>query len=193
MKVHLRIAAILFILLTIICGLIYPLVVTGIGKVIYPHQVNGSLITDNQKIIGSELIGQNFTDSGHFWGRPSATGTFPYNPMASSGSNLGPLNPALQQAIKDRVAELRKYNPADKSPVPIDLVTASASGLDPEISPSAAYFQIDRIAKTRHLSPDFLKQLVNNHMKSKQFGILGEARVNVLKLNLALDKLATNS
>jgi potassium-transporting ATPase KdpC subunit len=177
----------LFTLLTVLTGLIYPLAVTGIGQTVFPHQAKGSLILQDGRVLGSELIGQPFADPKYFWGRPSATPPFPYNAAASSGSNLGPLNPVLLDAVKARVEALRQADPSQQGPIPIDLVTASGSGLDPHISPAAAEYQISRVAKARKLDPKMVRELVAKYTEGRQLGILSEPRVNVLKLNLALD------
>ncbi len=187
MKTLIRPALSLFILLTIITGLIYPLLVTGIGQALFPAQAAGSLIQHDGKLIGSRLIGQNFTDPKYFWGRPSATAPVPYNAAASSGSNLGPLNPALKDAVEVRVKALREADPGNTAPVPVDLVTASASGLDPQISPAAATYQATRVARVRGLTLDAVQTLVAQHTEDRQWGMFGEPRVNVLELNLALD------
>ena len=189
MKTLIRPALSLFILLTIITGLIYPLLVTGIGQALFPAQAAGSLIERDGKLIGSRLIGQNFTDPKYFWGRPSATGPVPYNAAASSGSNLGPLNPALHDAVAGRVKALREADPGNMQPVPVDLVTASASGLDPHISPAAAAYQAARVARVRGLKLDAVQTLVAQHTEDRQWGIFGEPRVKVLELNLALEGL----
>jgi K+-transporting ATPase ATPase C chain len=161
---------------------LYPLIVTGIAQVAFNHQANGSLIEKDGKVVGSRLIGQPFSDPKYFWGRPSATSPMPYNGAASSGSNQGPTNPALKEAVEGRIKAL-----GGPTPVPSDLVTASGSGLDPHISPAAAQYQAARIAKVRNLSEEKLRQLVRQHTAGRQLGILGEPRVNVLELNLALD------
>lgn len=189
MKTLIRPALSLFILLTIITGLIYPLAVTGIGQALFPAQAAGSLIQRDGKVIGSRLIGQNFTDPKYFWGRPSATGPYPYNAAASSGSNLGPLNPALHDAVAGRVKALREADPGNSAPVPVDLVTTSASGLDPQISPAAAAYQAARVARVRGLKLDAVQTLVAQHTEDRQWGVFGEPRVKVLELNLALDGL----
>ncbi len=192
---QLRPAIVSFLLLTVITGVIYPLAVTGIAQVVFPHQANGSLIVQDGKTLGSELIGQSFDDPKYFWGRLSATGTFPYNAFnaqnltASSGSNYGPLNPALMEAVKDRIAALKAADPGNTAPIPVDLVTASGSGLDPNISVAAALYQVPRVARARGLTEETVRTLVNQYIVGRQFGILGEPRVNVLELNLALDKL----
>ncbi len=187
---HLQPAVILFAILTILTGVIYPAVLTGLAQLLFPNQANGSLmVTENGKTTGSALIGQAFNSPGHFWGRPSATGPFPYNAAASSGSNLGPTNPALADAVKARIAALQAADPENPLAIPIDLVTASASGLDPHISPAAAEYQIRRVAKARNIPTENLRQLVLAHTEGRQWGVFGEARVNVLTLNLALDAL----
>ena len=183
-----RPAVTLFLGFTLITGIAYPLLCTGLGQVLFPAHAAGSLIVRDGKVVGSRLIGQNFTDPKYFWGRPSATGPMPNNAAVSSGSNLGPLNRALTDAVKDRVATLKQADPDNKLPVPVDLVTASGSGLDPEISPAAAAYQISRVAKRRHLGAHEVNRLVQQHTQGRQFGILGEPRVNVLELNLALDE-----
>lgn len=190
MKTLIRPAVTLFILLSLITGLIYPLLVTGIGQLLLPDQAAGSLIEREGKLIGSRLIGQNFTDPKYFWGRPSATGPYPYNAAASGGSNLGPLNPALKDVVAARVQALRAADPGNTQPVPVDLVTASGSGLDPHISPAAAEYQVARIARIRGVSPAVVRDAVAQQTQGRQWGILGEVHVNVLELNLALDRLA---
>jgi potassium-transporting ATPase KdpC subunit len=187
---HLKPALILFVLLTVLTGVIYPVVVTGLAHLLFPDQADGSLIKDsNGKPLGSRLIGQPFTGPGYFWGRPSATGPFPYNAGASSGSNLGPTNPALLDAIKARVQALKDADPDNKAPIPVDLITASGSGLDPHISPAAALYQIGRIAKARNIDEAKLRALIDANTESRQWLFLGEQRVNVLALNLALDTI----
>ena len=193
MKTLIRPAVTLFILLSVITGLIYPLLVTGIGQALFPKQAVGSLIERDGKLIGSRLIGQNFADPQYFWGRPSATAPQPYNAAASSGSNLGPLNPVLKDAVESRVKALRTADPGNTQPVPIDLVTASASGLDPHISPAAADYQIARVARARGLAPEAVRNLVVQHTEARQWSVFGESRVNVLELNLALDALPAHS
>ena len=191
MKSLLRPAISLFVLLTAATGVAYPLLVTGIAQTAFPEQANGSLLVSGGKtIVGSALIGQNFSDPSHFWGRPSATSPQPYNAAASSGSNQGPLNPALVDAVKGRIEALKAADPGNTLPIPADLVTTSASGLDPHISPAAADYQIARIARARKLNPAEIKSLVIKHTEERQLGVFGEARVNVLKLNLALDRLS---
>jgi K+-transporting ATPase ATPase C chain len=182
---HFKPALILFALLTVLTGVIYPLLVTGIAQAIFPFQANGSL----EKNTHSLLIGQSFSRPEYFWGRPSATVPFSYNAAASSGSNLGVTNPALLDAVKARIAALKKSDPHNKAAVPIDLITASASGLDPHISPAAANYQIHRVAKARHISAEKLQELIAEHTEARQWGFLGEPRVNVLQLNLALDAI----
>lgn len=179
----------LFLLLTLITGIVYPLLVTVVSKATMPAQAAGSLIVKDGKIVGSKLIGQNFNEPKYFWGRLSATSPQPYNGAASSGSNLGPLNPALTDNIKARIDALHEADPANKAPIPVDLVTASASGLDPEISPAAAHYQIERVARVRNLPATAVQQLVATHTQGRQFGLFGEPRVNVLELNIALDEL----
>jgi K+-transporting ATPase ATPase C chain len=188
MKEHLRPALSMLLVLTLLTGVVYPLTVTGLAQLVFPQQANGSLIVRDGKVIGSELIGQHFDDPKYFWGRPSATSPFPYNAAASSGSNLGPTNPALIDAVKIRVAALRAADPDNEAPVPVDLVTASGSGLDPHITPAAALYQAHRVARLRGLEENQVKDLVARSTEGRQFGFLGEPRVNVLKLNLALDE-----
>jgi len=184
-----RTSLVMFLWLTIVTGVAYPIVVTGIGQTLFPVQVNGSLIKKEGKVIGSALIGQHFSDAKYFWGRPSATSPYPNNAAASSGSNLGPLNPALSEAVNARVkAQQTAANTSE--PVPVDLVTTSGSGLDPEISPAAALYQVERVAKARQLDSEVVKTLVMKHVVGRQWGILGERRVNVLELNLALDEMS---
>ena len=186
---ELRPAIVSFLLLTLLTGIAYPLLVTGISQATMSDKANGSLIVKDGKPVGSSLIGQSFSDPKYFWGRPSATGPMPNNASASSGSNLGPTNPALMDAVKGRVKALRDADPGNTRPVPVDLVTASGSGLDPHISPAAAEYQLARVARVRNLSPDAVQKLVAEHTEERQFGLLGEPRVNVLELNLALDAL----
>jgi K+-transporting ATPase ATPase C chain len=184
---QLRSALLSLLLFTLITGGIYPALVTGLAQLLFPHQANGSLIVQDGKAVGSELIGQPFAEPAYFWGRPSATAPFPYSAAASSGSNLGPTNPALLEAIKGRIEALKQADPDNRAPIPVDLVTTSASGLDPHISPAAAFYQVSRVAKARGLLADQVQTLVTEHIEGRQWGVLGEPRVNVLKLNLALD------
>jgi len=186
MKALLRPAVTLFAILTVLTGVIYPLAVTGVGQLLFAQAANGSIVTVNGKPVGSELIGQQFSSPSHFWGRPSATGPQPYNAAASSGSNLGPLNPALTDAVKARIEALKAADPDNDKPVPVDLVTASASGLDPDISLAAAYYQATRVAKARGLSVEKVQGLIEQHATRPWLGIFGEPRVTVLALNLAL-------
>ncbi|TCP12598.1 K+-transporting ATPase ATPase C chain [Crenobacter luteus] len=173
--------------LALVTGLAYPLAVTGLAQALLPNQANGSLIVENGHARGSALIGQPFSDPAHFWGRPSATGGVPYNGQGSGGSNLGPLNPALQAAVAGRVAALKALDPANTAPVPVELVTASASGLDPHISPEAARWQASRVARASGLPPAEVEALIAAHVEGRALGFLGEPVVNVLRLNLALD------
>ena len=183
----LRNAVGMLLLMTVIAGIAYPLVVTGVAQVLFPSQANGSLIVKDGRPIGSTLIGQSFTEPKYFWGRPSATAPQANNGAGSNGSNLGPTNPALTDAVKLRIDALRAADPGNTTPVPVDLVTASGSGLDPEISPAAAAYQVARVAKARGLSDSQVQAMVTMATSGRQFGMLGEPRVNVLKLNLALD------
>ena len=187
MFTHLLPSLRMLIVMSVVTGIVYPLVVTGIAQVAFPGAANGSLISVNGKAMGSSLIGQPFDDPKYFWSRPSATSPQPYNAMASSGSNQGPLNPALTDAVKDRIKALRDADPANTSPVPVDLVTASGSGLDPHVSIAAAEYQAGRVAKARGLAADKVQSLIAAHTEGRTFGVLGEPRVNVLALNLALD------
>ena len=189
MKTLVRPALTLFVLLTLLTGVFYPLVVTGIGKLAFADAAAGSLIYRDGKPVGSALIGQNFSAPQYFWGRPSATGPYPYNAAASSGSNQGPLNPALAQAVQARVQALRAADPGNPLPVPADLVMASASGLDPHISPEAAAYQAGRVARARGLGVEQVRAIVAQHTAGRQWGFFGEPRVQVLELNLALDAL----
>ncbi|MDE2247857.1 MAG: potassium-transporting ATPase subunit KdpC [Xanthomonadaceae bacterium] len=183
----LRQSFMLLLVLTLITGVLYPLAATGLAQLIFPRQANGSLVIRGGKPVGSVLIGQSFTDPKYFWGRPSATSPHPYNGGSSSGSNLGPTNPALVEAVRQRIAALRAADPGNTAPVPVDLVTASASGLDPQISPAAAQYQVARVARLRHLDVAQVRSLVRRYTQGRQLGILGEPRVDVLRLNLALD------
>ena len=189
MKAQIRPALMILLIFTILTGLAYPLVVTGIAQIIFPHQANGSLITQNGQTVGSTLIGQSFDDPKYFWGRLSATGPFPYNAAASSGSNYGPMNLALLDAVKARISALKAADPSNAQLIPVDLVTASGSGLDPDISVAAALYQIPRVAKVRGMSETDVRALVDQFIKGRQLGFLGEPRVNVLELNLALDEI----
>lgn len=189
MKTLLRPAVTLFVLLTAVTGVAYPLLVTGVAKVVFPETAAGSLIVQDGKLVGSRLIGQNFADPRYFWGRPSATAPMPYNASASGGSNQGPLNPGLVDSVSARIATLKAADPGNTLPVPADLVNASGSGLDPHISPAAAAYQVARIARLRNLSAAALEALVSRHTEGRQLGVFGEPRVNVLQLNLALDAL----
>jgi len=179
----------LLIVMTLLVGVLYPLVVTLVAKVAFRSEADGSLIYRDGKLVGSTLIGQSFSDPKHFWGRPSATTPQPYNALSSSGSNLGPLNPALRKQVEDNVKALRAADPGYRQPVPVDLVTASASGLDPHITPAAAYYQAARIARARSLPLEQVNALIAAHEERATLGVLGERRVNVLELNLALDRL----
>ena len=187
MRTQFRPAIVSIAIFTLLTGILYPLMITGIAQVIFPHQANGSLIVQNGQVVGSELIGQPFDNPRYFWGRPSATSPFPYNAAASTGSNLGPTNPALTEEVKARIAALKAVDPTNKSPIPVDLITASGSGLDPNISVAAALYQVPRVAKSRGLSEEVVGALVDRFTEDRQLGVLGELRVNVLELNLALD------
>jgi K+-transporting ATPase ATPase C chain len=180
-----RHALLIFLALTVVTGIAYPVVITGLAQIVFPYQANGSLIERDGKVIGSELIGQQFDDPRYFWSRPSAT-TPAYNASASTGSNLGPTNPAQLDAVRSLAAKLRNAHPDQNGPVPVDLVTASGSGLDPHISPAAAVYQIGRVAQARGLKQETLRELVWQHTEGRQFGVLGEPRVSVLELNLAM-------
>jgi K+-transporting ATPase ATPase C chain len=184
---ELRPAIVVLVVLTIITGIAYPLLITGIAQIVFQKQANGSLIERDGKVVGSTLIGQPFSDPKYFWSRPSATAPVPYNAGASSGSNQGPLNPALTEAVQARIDALKAADPNQTKPIPVDLVTASGSGLDPHISPAAAEYQVPRVARLRGLPEDKVRALVAQHTRGRQLGILGEPRVNVLELNLALD------
>jgi K+-transporting ATPase ATPase C chain len=187
---QLRPAVVILIALTVVTGVVYPLLVTGVAQVIFPAQANGSLIVRDGKPVGSALIGQPFDDPKYFWGRLSATVPFAYNAGASSGSNYGPINPALHATAKARIDALREADPGNTAPIPVDLATASGSGLDPHISPAAALYQVPRVAKARGLNPAQVQRLVEQHVEGRQLGTFGEPRVNVLRLNLALDDAA---
>ncbi|HCX83227.1 MAG: potassium-transporting ATPase subunit C [Curvibacter sp. RIFCSPHIGHO2_12_FULL_63_18] len=187
MKKTVRPLLVVFAALTLVTGVAYPLVVTGVGQAVFPNQAHGSLILRDGKPVGSVLVGQNFSDPGHFWGRPSATSPAPYNAAASGGSNQGPLNPALVDAAKGRLDALRAADPSNTAQVPVELVSASASGLDPHISPAAAQYQLARVAAARKLPVDAVQALIAQHTTRPLLGVLGEPVVNVLQLNLALD------
>jgi K+-transporting ATPase ATPase C chain len=189
MRAQIRPAIVILAIFTLLTGVLYPLVITGIAQLIFPHQANGSLIVQNGRAVGSELIGQSFDDPRYFWGRLSATSSYPYNAAASSGSNLGPSNPALLAEVKARIAALKSADPTNTSPIPVDLVTSSGSGLDPNISVAAALYQVPRIAKARGVSEEVVRSLVTRFTVGRQFGVLGEPRINVLELNLALDEI----
>ena len=187
MLTHLRTAVVMLLALTVVTGVAYPLVVTGIAQLVFPREANGSLVLNDGQVVGSTLIGQAFDDPKYFWSRPSATSPSPYNAGSSSGSNQGPTNPALYEAVKGRVDALRAADPGNRAPVPVDLVTASASGLDPHISPAAALYQAGRVARARNVDEPKVRALVERHIEGRTWGVLGEPRVNVLALNLALD------
>jgi K+-transporting ATPase KdpC subunit len=186
---QLKIAALFLLVFSVITGIIYPLVVTGAAQTLFHTQANGSMIQDNGKVAGSALIGQPFSDPHYFWGRLSSTPEYPFNASASSGSNFGPSNPALLAAVQARIDALKMVDPENTLPIPVDLVTASGSGLDPNISLAAADYQLNRVARSRSLAPDAVNALVKKCTSGRQFFIFGEPRVNVLELNLALDKL----
>jgi potassium-transporting ATPase KdpC subunit len=185
---ELRPTLVLFLAFTAIVGFGYPLLVTAVAQVAFPSQAGGSLIEKDGKPMGSSLVGQPFSDPKYFWGRLSATSPYPYNGTGSTGSNLGPTNPALFDAVKARIDALKAADPGQKGPIPVDLATASGSGLDPDISPAAAEYQVARVARTRHMSEEAVRGLVRAHTEGRQLGLLGEPRVNVLELNLALDQ-----
>ena len=193
MKNLFRPAISVFVVLSVITGLLYPILTAGIGKIAFPSQAGGSLIEQDHKLLGSSLIGQQFSSPAYFWGRPSATGPMPYNGVNSGGSNFSNGNPAQIAAVTDRIKALHEADPDNTQAIPVDLVTASGSGLDPEISPAGAAYQVLRIARIRHADPQQLKQLVAQYTEAPQLGMLGEARVNVLKLNLALDRLVAKN
>jgi K+-transporting ATPase ATPase C chain len=191
MSSYIRPALVLFLLFTLLTGVVYPVVITGLAQVAFGAAASGSIVSRNGKPIGSILIGQNFSDPGHFWGRPSATAPQPYAGTASSGSNLGPLNPALIDGIKGRIQALRAADPGNHAPIPVDLVTASGSGLDPEESIAAALYQVPRVARVRGLQDTDVRRLVDTQAEGRLWGLFGEPRVNVLALNLALNGLAS--
>jgi potassium-transporting ATPase KdpC subunit len=188
---NLKPALVMIILMTVLLGGVYPAAVTAVASVLFPRQASGSLLVEDGKVVGSALIGQAFADPKHFWSRPSATAPYPYNASASSGSNMGPLNPALTDAVTARIKALRDVDPNNAADVPVDLVTASGSGLDPHISPAAAQFQVQRVARVRGMDPTKVTALVERFTEGRQFGFFGEPRVNVLRLNLALDAIDT--
>jgi len=187
---HLVTSVIALLVFTVITGLIYPLVVTGIARLAFPDRANGSLLKRGEKTVGSELIGQPFSDPKYFWSRPSPTSPFPYNAGASTGSNYGPTNPALLDEVQGRIADLKKGDSTNVLPIPVDLVTSSSSGLDPDISVASAMYQVPRVSRNRALSEDRVRALVEASTTGRTFGVLGEPRVNVLRLNLALDEAA---
>ncbi len=188
---HVRSALMLLLLMTLITGVLYPLLVTGIAQLVFPSKANGSVIERNGNAVGSRLIGQQFTAARYFWSRPSPTTPFPYNSAASTGSNYGPLNPALMKEVKDRVDSLRAADPSAAGPVPIDLVTSSGSGLDPHITVDAALYQAGRVALARKMPEESIRALIDHYTEQRDLGILGEPGVNVLALNLALDDLTS--
>jgi potassium-transporting ATPase KdpC subunit len=190
MNTMLRPVLVVFLALTLLTGVVYPLLVTGVAKVAFPFQAEGSVVEQDGKAVGSALLGQGFASPHYFWGRPSVTAPYPYNGAASTGSNLAPGNPALADAVAARVAALRAADPGNSAPVPVDLVTASGSGLDPHISPAAAEYQLARVARARGLDPSVVRDLVERHTRGRTLGVLGEPRVDVLALNLALDAQA---
>jgi K+-transporting ATPase ATPase C chain len=184
-----RPAASLLAVMTLLLGIVYPFAITGVAKLAFPRQAAGSLIYQDGKLLGSTLIGQSFSDPKYFWGRPSATSPQPYNGLSSSASNSGPLNPALIDAVKANAKALREADPENKRPIPVELVTASASGLDPEVSPAAVEYQAARVARARHLELAQVEALIKAHVRERLFGFIGERRINVLELNLALERL----
>ncbi|MFI4954718.1 MAG: potassium-transporting ATPase subunit KdpC [Gammaproteobacteria bacterium] len=185
-------ASILLLLCIVLTGIIYPYAVTAIAQLLFPWQANGSLIKSQDKVMGSLLIGQSFADMKYFWSRPSATSPFPYNAASSSGSNFGPSNPDFLKTVENRISQLKLANPSKNGLIPVDLVTSSASGLDPDITPQAAFFQVARIAQARNIPEVEIASLIQNHLKTRQFYILGEPRINVLELNLVLDNIPIN-
>jgi potassium-transporting ATPase KdpC subunit len=189
MRTYLRPALVSLVIFTLLCGVFYPLLITGFAQLIFPHQANGSLIEQNGLVRGSSLIGQQFDDPRYFWGRLSGTSPYPYNAAASSGSNLGPTNPALEAEVEARIASLKAADPTNTAPIPVDLVTSSGSGLDPDISVAATLYQVPRVARERGLSQEVVQSLVEKYTQGRTFGLLGEPRVNVLELNLALDAI----
>lgn len=184
---ELRAAAIALAILTVLCGVLYPAVVTAGARVAFPKEAGGSLVHEGDRVVGSALLGQPFDDPKYLWGRPSATAPYPYNAAASGASNLGPTNPVLREAVVARIAALRTADPDNHAPIPSDLVTASASGLDPHVSPAAALYQVGRIARARNLEPGRVRALVLDHIEAPAVGVLGQPRVNVLAVNRALD------
>jgi len=190
---YVRTSVVLLLALTVITGVVYPLLITSIAQIVFPSQANGSIVAGNGNTAGSELIGQHFSEPRYFWSRPSATTAFPYNASASSGSNQGPLNPSFLDAVRERVRDLRAVDSLNTQPVPIDLVTASGSGLDPHISVMAAEFQVSRVARMRNLPEERVRALVQHRTQGRQFGILGEPRVNVLLLNMDVDRLSQDA
>jgi len=190
MKKLIRQCVVLFIAMTVLTGILYPLAATGLAQAMFHAKANGSLVEKDGKTVGSTLIGQAFSEPRYFWGRPSATAPNPNNGASSSGSNQGPTNPALTDAVKQRIDALKQVDPSNDASVPVDLVTASGSGLDPEISPAAAEYQIARVARMRNVDPAKVRELVAANTQGRQFGVLGEPRVNVLALNLVLDRMA---
>ena len=187
MRLLFRQSVSLLLIMTLLTGVLYPLLCTGLAQVLFPSRAEGSLIIRHGQVLGSRLIGQSFTNPAYFWGRPSATSPGPYNADASSGSNLGPTNPALRRAVKQRIATLHAADPGNAAPIPVDLVTASGSGLDPDISPAAAEYQLPRVAESRHMAPATVQRMIMASTRGRTFGVLGERRVNVLELNLRLD------
>ncbi len=189
MRSLVRPAIVSILVFTVLTGILYPLLITGIAQAVFPHQANGSLIVQNGQVAGSQLIGQQFDDRRYFWGRLSATAPYPYNASSSSGSNLGPTNPVLLDEVKRRIADLKAADPSNSAPIPVDLVTSSGSGLDPDISVAAALYQVPRVARVRGMSEEVVTALVEQYIQGRQVGLLGEPRVNVLDLNLALDAI----